>query len=147
MSNVEKLARDRTRIVLAMGIAFTLWQASHILTQLTDEGSAVFLSASVATIVGAVGYTITALLLFLYYRRVRITGVASTLTDDWNKLTTGLSLQYGFFFLMGATALLLGASMFWALPTTAALQTLLMIGVTGTLFAFTWLQTKGGNGE
>lgn len=147
MSTVEKLVQDRTRIILAMGIAFTLWQASHILTQLTDNDSAVYLYASLTTIVGAVAYAITALFLFLYYRRVRIPGVASTLQDDWNKLTTGLSLQYGFFFLIGATALLLAASKFWAMPTTAALQTLLMIGVTGTLFAFVWLQAKGGGSE
>ena len=141
--DIEKLVRDRTRVILAIGITFAIWQGGHILTQVVDAESSVFFYASIATIVGSITYTLAALALFMFYRRVKKVGAALTLADDWARLTRGLAIQYGFFFLFAAVAVFYAASMFWTLPVTPVLQSLILVGVTVTLLSFVSMQGGG----
>lgn len=147
MADIEKLVQDRTRIVIAMAGAFLLWQGGDIVSQIVATDSSLFLYASATKVLGAVVYALSALFLFMFYRRVQKAKAAMTLKDDWNRLTTGLALQYGFVFMIGATALMYAVSMFWALPNTAVLQGLLLVGVTGTLMAFVVLQGKSDDAK
>lgn len=144
MADIEKLVRHQTRIVFAMAVTFALWQGSDIVMQSVATDSFVFVYAGLAKVVGAIAYVISALFLFLFYRRVKRANAAIILRDDWNRLTRGLAIQYGFFFLIGAIALFYAISMFWTLPVLIILQSLLIVGVTGTLMAFVMLQGKAG---
>ena len=144
MTEVEKLASYRTRIVSAFAIAFAVWQGGDIVSQMATADSPLFFYAALTKIIGAVGFAASAGFFFLFYKRVQKAGAAIALKDEWNRFTSGLALQYGFFFLIGAIALMYGASTFWTLPTMPVLQGLLTIGVTGTLMAFVVLQNEGG---
>lgn len=147
MAEIEKLGRDQTRIITAMAATFALWQGGDIIAQVAAADSPVFIFASAAKVLGAAAYVVSALFLFLFYRRVKKANAAATLRDDWNRLTAGLALQYGFFLLIAAISLLYAVSLFWTLPTLPVLQTLILVGVTGTLLAFAVLQRKGESKE
>ncbi|GHA86984.1 hypothetical protein GCM10009069_07790 [Algimonas arctica] len=140
MADIEKLVQDRTRIVFIMASTFALWQGSDIVTQVAAMDSVLFLYASLAKIFGAIAYALSALLLLLFYKRVNRAKAAMTLKDDWNRLSKGLAVQYGFFFMIAATVIMYAVAMFWDLPVMAVLQGLILVGVTATLLAFGILQ-------
>lgn len=147
MTSIEKLTRDRSRIILLMALTFTLWQGAHIATRLLPEGTSGFVYASITVAVGAVAYVATAIGLWVFQRRVRKANAGCTLNDDWAKHIRAMSMQYGFIFLIGAIALMYAASQFLDLPVIAVLQGLLLIGVVSTLLAYVWLERKGEGAE
>ena len=147
MADIEKLAQNRTRVVISMTIAFVLWQGGDIVAQLSGPNGLLFLISSGTKLIGSVAYAISAFFLFLFYRRVKKANAAATLKDDWNRLTAGLAVQYGFFFLIGAASIMYAASIFWVLSAQVVLQSLILIGVTSSLAAFTLLQHVGSHPE
>ncbi|MGB7407287.1 MAG: TMEM128 family protein [Pontixanthobacter sp.] len=140
MVEIEKLAQRRNSLVLAMAVTFGIWQGSDILAKMLAADSMMSSIWTSATAIGGLAFAVSALLLAMFQRRVKKAGATQTLRDDWNRATSGLAFQYGFFFLIGATALCYAASMFWSLPTAQILQALLLVGVCGTCFAFVTLQ-------
>jgi len=147
MTRIEKLTRDRSRTIVLMALTFALWQGGDIATKLLQAETDWFLYASFATVIGAVTYAGAALGLFIFQRRVKQANAGSTLNDDWARHIRGQSVQYGFVFLLVAIILMYSASLFWDLAANVVLQSLLLIGVVGTMLAYVWLERKGEGAE
>jgi len=143
MSNIEKLVRDRSRIAGLLAITFAVWQCGQIAASIIPETkSANFIAEGIGAL-GSIAYAVSALYLFIYHRRVKKANLGCTLNDDWARHVRRTAIQYGFFYMIGATSLLFGASVIWQFPAQPALQALMVVGVVSTIFAYVWLERKG----
>jgi len=126
-----------------MGATFTVWQGGQILTKLLPETSNAYGPALIVGTLGAIGYALAAIGFFVFYRKVQKANAGCTLNDEWAKHIRSLAIQYGFFYQIGATSLMYAFVQFWALPTDAALQAVILTGVIATIFSYVWLERKG----
>jgi len=143
MNKIDKLVRDRSRIVLLMALTFAVWQGGQIVAKLIPEIMGAHNIADCVGALGAVAYAISAVFLYIYHRRVKKAKLGCTLNDEWARHVKTTAFQYGFFYMIGATSLLYGASVIWQFPAQPALQTIVVVGVVGTIFAYVWLERKG----
>jgi len=147
MTDIEKLIRERGRIIVLMGSTFAIWQGGQIATQLLPKTHGAYGIAAILGGLGAVGYALAALGLWVYYRRVKKARAGCTLQDDWAKHIRGLSIQYGFFYVLGTISLLLAYVQFWTLPSDVILRALLLVAVVSAIFSYVWLERKGEGNE
>jgi len=143
LTEIEKLVRSRSRITLLMAVTFAIWQGGQIASKLMSPEMSLYALASGIGGLGAVAYAISALFLFIYYRRVKKAKLGCTLNDEWAQHVRTKAIQYGFFYMIGATSLLYGASAVWQIPAQPTLQTIIVVGVVSTIFAYIWIEHKG----
>ncbi|MBL1431214.1 MAG: hypothetical protein COA60_006880 [Robiginitomaculum sp.] len=143
MSDIEKLIRNRSRVTLAMGTTFALWQGGQIITKLVPTTSEAYGLASVIVTLGAIGYALAAIAFWIYFRKVQKANAGCLINDDWARHIRGLAIQYGFFYLLGAIALMYAYVQFWTLPSDIVLQFCILVAVSSTIFSYVWLEKKG----
>jgi len=143
MPDIEKLIRNRSRVTLAMGTTFALWQGGQIITKLVPATNGAYVPASIIATLGAVGYALAAIMFWVYYRKVQKADAGCLVNDEWAKHVRGLAIQYGFFYLIGAIALMYAYVQFWTLPSDVVLQFCILVAVVSTIFSYVWLERKG----
>ncbi|MBL4616646.1 MAG: hypothetical protein JKY46_03040 [Robiginitomaculum sp.] len=143
MLDIEKLIRNRGRVILLVAVTFTLWQGGQITTKLVPATNAAYAPASIIATLGAIGYALAAIMFWVYYRKVQKANATCLINDDWAKHVRGLAIQYGFFYLIGAIALMYAYVQFWTLSSDVVLQFCIMVAVVSTIFSYVWLERKG----
>ncbi len=147
MIEIDKLIRSRNRITLLTAITFAIWQGGQIMTRLMNPEMAGYGFTVIANTAGALAFVAAALMTYMLQRRVKKERIAETLNDEWTEHVRAKAFQFGFSALMVSTILLYIASIYVQLPAQSALQSLIVVGVVSTIFAFVWVEHKGGTGQ
>ncbi|MEM5516023.1 hypothetical protein WNY37_03610 [Henriciella sp. AS95] len=140
---VEKYSRRRRCLLVAMALAFIVWQAAGF--GIFDDivgGDRRFVR--VISIVAPVIWA--GILIWLVGGKAMRDASASTQTaldDELVRANRAQAFTTGYWATLIASALVFAVSLFVQIPAHEAVQIVLITGVVAPMFAFAWLEGKG----
>lgn len=133
MDHIEKLQRNRNRLLVIAALSFLLWQGATLgidifgAVQWTESTGMLVLQ--VGLIVGAVAWVGATLMFLLYQRAVKRAGACTVLQDELFLRHRTVAILYGFTGMIAIAALLLAVSTFIEFSAAIAVRAVLITGV------------------
>lgn len=144
MTDIEKLSERRRWLLVTMGISFLIWQVADLDVTENLEGMARGGFAITGT-VSALVWLAALILLFVSFRRPSTEARShAALEDELVKANRRIAFAAGYAAMMLAAAGLFLTSIFADLLTKDALNAVLVAGIVTPMFAFAWLEGRGG---
>lgn len=146
MDEIEKLQRNRNRLLIVAAISFLLWQGATLgidiagAAQWTHPISTLVMQISL--IIGAVAWAGAMLMLVGYQRAVRQAGACTVLRDELFLRHRTVAILYGFTGMVAVAALLLAVSTFVEFSAEIAIRAVLISGVSIPLVMLVRLERK-----
>jgi hypothetical protein len=138
---IERLQRRRTRVMVAQGIFFLLWQTNYFATAPTE-----LYAGTGANHVKVAAYLVWALVLLAFLgtgggwwdsREVR-----AILNDELTRENRRRGLELGFWAAMTATVVCYAINLFIPVSTRVVIHAVLSTGVAVALLRFGWLERR-----
>ena len=133
MENIEKLGRQRNRVLVSAAISFLVWQGATLGLDIMDafpgRVTTALFPLQLALIAGAVAWAGSMLFLLNFHRKVKRAGAQSVLRDELFLRNRALATMYGFAGMITGAALLLAAATFIEFSAAIALRAVLITGV------------------
>lgn len=142
MSDIDKLVRNRSRILVLVGVVFTLWQGGDVAVKLLPAQSALLSIANTSVAAGSIMWVIAMLALVLFQFQVRRANAVAVLEDDWSRHIRNKAKQAGFAWTIISIVIAFIIGKFIDLPSDPVLQGLILIGVVSTIFSYVWYEGR-----
>lgn len=144
MSDVDKLSARRRWLLVIMGLSFLIWQVSD-LEIAGQAGGALQDGISAAGLVGALVWIGALVALLLTFKRGQLAKpVRDALEDELVRANRRTAFAIGYGVMIVAAAGLFVLSIFVDIIAKDALNGVLVAGIVGPMFAFAWLEGRGG---
>lgn len=140
---VEKYSRRRRRLLVAMALAFIVWQATGfgIFDDFADgDRRFVRVVSVIAPIIWA------GILIWLVAGKAMRGASASTqtaLNDELVRANRAQAFAIGYWAMLAVSGIVFAVALFVDFPAHEAVQIVLVTGVVAPMFAFAWLEGKG----
>lgn len=148
---VEKLIRQRDRVLTLAATSFLLWQGAQLFQDIVDGRSWSIgpfdLVLQLTLLVGAVGWAVSSLMFLVYASRVQRTRTQSVIQDELFCHNQRTALRMGWLALIVAISALLAADLFIEFSASIAIRSLLIVGVFTPLITFVLLSRKDAGDE
>ncbi|WP_339745989.1 hypothetical protein [uncultured Maricaulis sp.] len=133
MDKIEKLERQRNRVLVSAAISFLIWQGATLGVDMIDGESGLTPAAvfplQLALIIGAVAWAGSMLFLLNFHHKVKKAGAGLVMRDELFLRNRALAIMYGFVGMLAAAALLLAVATFIDFEATIAIRFILITGV------------------
>ena len=144
MTRLEKLSEHRRWLLVAFGVSFLLWQACSLEIVKHLDGP-IEPIASLIALAAVVIWLASLLLLFARFSRRRMDApTRAVLEDELVRDIRRLAFSTGYAFMLLVSAVLLAASFYTDVTARDAINLVLVTGVVAPVFAFAWLEGRGG---
>ena len=144
MTDIEKLSERRRWLLVVLGVSFLIWQLMDLeIVGAAGPGFQVAIMIA-GTLAALVWIAALGILLLNFRKRQSADPAREALEDELVRANRRTAFAAGYGAMMLVAAGLFIASIFQDVITKDALNAVLVAGIVTPLFAFAWLEGRGG---